>query len=121
MRRRNEPLITRPKWLCPALSWMHLPLRPTVMDLLVPIEMSFGAKLRREEFPWRAVEVDAADFTAGELHEWVCSQLRTLGKPVPFSSWHRIQRILAHLTGFEPRLVCRASYIQRDLRFFECR
>jgi hypothetical protein len=119
MSRRNQPLITGPPWLCRMVAWIPIPLAPGVSGLIFELEGAFGVQFRAEHFPWQKAGTDSTDFTAGELHEWVCACLLSMRQPVPTSSWHRVQHLLAHQTGTPPRLVRRETYVSRDLRFFE--
>lgn len=119
MYRRSKPLIVCPEWLGRVLSTIPFPLRPDVRELLFHLERAFEVKLDAKQFPWSAVEVDKADFTAGELHEWVCAQLRHQGRFIPHSSWHRVQSMLAEQTGTPAERVRPNAYVQRDLHYFE--
>jgi hypothetical protein len=105
------------QWLCSFFKWF--PLRPDVMELVIETEMCFDTVFHRKDFPWMDAAEHKSDLTAGELHDWVCQQLRLENKPVPPSSWHRIQHLLADLTGTPPALIRHGSYVQKDLRYFE--
>jgi hypothetical protein len=107
-----------PNWLCRALSSIF-PLCPSFRDLVFRLERSFLDKFDGNAFPWKDVDIDRADFTAGQLHEWMRDQLRRQGRPVPHSSWHRVQAVLVDGTGANPSLVRLEAYVQRDLRYFE--
>jgi hypothetical protein len=80
---------------------------------------SFGVPFDIKAFVQEFGQRDPVDLTAGEVHEWVCGQLRGKGKPVPFSSWHRVQRVLCYMTGTPPQRILRSSLIDRDLHYFE--
>ena len=95
------------------------PLAPELLDLVFWLERSFGVKLDRKEFLRVFGQREPVDFTAGELHDWVCEEIWRKGKTVPFSSWHRVQRVLFDLTGKLPQSIRRGSYIDRDLGYFE--
>lgn len=57
------------------------------------------------------------DLTAGEVHRSICARLRELERPVPPSSWHRVQRILAQITRTSPKRIHLQSYLKKDLGF----
>jgi hypothetical protein len=116
--RQRRPLIAAANWLSRMLA--HFPLlRPDLGDLLMHVGICFGVRLSQDAFPWPRAGIDDSDFTAGELHDWACQQLRAQGKAVPDDSWHRLQAKLSDITGVQTDLVQPKSLIQRDLHYFE--
>lgn len=69
---------------CTVSRWF--PLRPDVLDLLIYVEMACRTPFDRAALIRMLSRRTPLDFTAGEVHNWACSQLRVLGKPVPPSS-----------------------------------
>lgn len=118
MRANSKASSANPNWLCRALSSIF-PLRPGFTDLLFRLERSFRVKLDGNAFPWKDVDIDRADFTAGQLHDWIRDQLRRQGRPVPSGSWRRVKAVLVDGAGVAPSEVRPESFVQRDLRYFE--
>ena len=126
MRRRHQPLID--------LSWMlkttlgtvvcervsrWFPLAPELAEVVPRLGWTFGVQLDSKAFVQEFGRRNPVDLTAAELHKWVCGQLRGMGKPLPFSSWHRVQRVLCDMTGTPPQRILPSSLIDRDLHYFE--
>jgi hypothetical protein len=112
-------MITVPKWLCRALSWLPIPLRPTALEFIIRLEMSFDTVFKRDQFPWYDIDRDATDFTAGQVHHWILEQLRALNKPIPHSSWRKVKCVLSDMSGQPPASIHSHTYVQRDLHVFE--
>ena len=80
-----------------------------LLDLTFRLENVFGIKLKNgslESFFTR--QGIKYDLTVGDLHEWVCEELRSQGRPVPYSSWRRLKRCISealgvHMKEFRPQ------------------
>jgi hypothetical protein len=85
------------------------------LDICFRLEKSFGIrKIKSSDFD-RLFEGGKADFSAGELHEWVMMICREAHVKVPPSSWHRVQFVLARALGKSPKIIRRETLVIRDL------
>jgi len=84
------------------------------IEIRFNIEKRFGIRITHEDF--RHLEaIGRADLTAGELHDIICTKLRSLGHPVPISSWNSLRLELAHALGISPFSIRRSSWLTADL------
>ena len=90
------------------------------LDMGFRIEQAF-------QFKWEGTDYDRLfayipdpanrDLRAGDVHHYVCTRLRELGRAIPHSSWHRVQKVLAETTGTSPKLIRPQSFLKKDLGF----
>lgn len=83
------------------------------LDLVFRLEKSFEIKLphtdKNELFD---VPVGVC---AGHVHDFICKRLSEVGRPIPYSSWHRVQLCISRAVGVPPQRVKRDSRLVKDL------
>jgi len=51
------------------------------------------------------------------MHDWVIGLCAEQGVEVPWSSWNRVKKVLAEVTGKSVRVIRRENWIVKDLDF----
>jgi hypothetical protein len=87
-----------------------------LLDLTFRIERSFGVKIAPGDYDRLPGRVPF-EATAGEIHELVVRICIERGVEVPWSSWNKVRKALAEVTGKSPKLIHRDTWIVRDLDF----
>lgn len=92
------------------------------LDLYFRVEKAFDITLSRmqpEDLGMSAEDQNAGKvppLTAGMFHDFVCGVLKKAGKPVPPSSWHRVQLCIARVGHVEIKEITRSA-LSEDLGF----
>jgi hypothetical protein len=109
-----------------------------LLDIMFRLEKSFGTKIPRGrvfespptptfgfpvKMPNETVKIEHVpamhngrrDITAGQIHDRLCELLREQGRPVPFSSWRRVKKVLHDALGVAPSAIKRDSWLVHDL------
>jgi hypothetical protein len=97
------------------LITMFAPGDPDRIEAKHRLEQAFGEKIEFSVLSRPDCPEAEANLTVGELHDRICCQLHEHGKPIPCSSWHRVQHALAEATGCPPHCVCRKDSLRKVL------
>jgi hypothetical protein len=57
------------------------------------------------------------DIQAGRIHDVICRILADAGRPVPKSSWHRVQLCIAKTVSASPKKITPHSWLIEELGF----
>lgn len=85
------------------------------LDIIFRLEKRFGIKIPRNtlfEKPW---DWRRRDLQVGLLHKQICNRLTEEGRPVRWSSWHRVKVCVAEALGVELPKIRPESWLFKEL------
>jgi hypothetical protein len=86
------------------------------LDFTIRIEKAFSIKVPRGTFD-RLPKRVPFDATAGEVHDVLVELCTHQGVAIPPSSWNRVKKALADVTGTAPDLIRRETWLVKELNF----
>lgn len=86
-----------------------------IKDLTRRLEKEFAVNLHPEWGGPRLLPAGQPDLTAAEVHQRVVEVLKSAGREVPFSSWHRVKRCVARSLRVPVKQVKPESLLRKDL------